>query len=181
MAASVPDPTSVAPDFFTLRMKFADIYGETAIKTFYILGTVANTAIATFLDALDALSNGAIEYCTLIANYTVTGLTATASSNSQNRLAEYLAVTLVGNNPLTDKPKRASFIVPAWIQALIDVDNKPVTTDANLNAVIAFLETNLMFEDQSGVMTQPDGDGWSYNRSMSGFGSNADEINGLSY
>lgn len=181
MAASVPDPTSDAPDFFTVRMKFRDIYGETAIKTFFLLGSVASTAIATFLDALDALSNGAIEYATLQASYSITGLTATPSSASQNRLAEYLAITLVGNNPLTDKPKRASFIVPAWIQALIDTDNKPVTGNSSLNAVIAFLETNLMFEDQAGNMTQPDGAGWAYNRSASGFGSNADEINGLAY
>lgn len=176
MAIVVPDPAADAPSFYTLRLKMKDTYGEPAVKVMLLAGDVTSTDVQTFLTAFDAITNAKIERATLTASFEITGMKASASVNSQNHIAEILALTFTGTNPLTGKTKELAAVIPAWIQALIDTDLKPVTGNSNLNAVISFLEDNLVFEDQAGDIQHPT---LTYRRTSSGFGSVGDEINAL--
>lgn len=159
-----------------IRMAMVDTDGEKVVKTWGVAGTVVDADLATALDELDALTNAGVTKISVSTSKSASGFGAAVSA-LQNSVGYIMALTFTQTDPVNAANTiKKSFIVPAPLEALKDTDLKPVTTNSNLNALITFLAANLSFVGSDGVIRAG---GWTYNRSMSGFGTVSREIDGL--
>lgn len=164
------------PDTAIIRLQYEDVHGEQVIKSFEIDGAAADVDIETAMTALNAIANPGVLKAALVPSRLMTGWSV-ASAASQNSVAMIMALTFQKTDPVNaNKTVYKSFIVPGWLDGLKDVDSKPVTNSANLNALISFLEDNLNYVGADGT-NYPGG--WTYNRSRSGFGATSREIDAL--
>lgn len=171
MAVTIP----AAADQRVVRLLYEDVIGEQVVKTFGVDGATADVDLQSALDALDALTNAGVVKASISTAAVPTGFAA-ATNALQNTVGIIMALTFTQADPVNaTQTITKSFIVPAPVDALRDVDQKPVTNNASLNALINFLVGNLAFTGSDGVIRAG---GWTYQRTMSGFGSVNRELDG---
>lgn len=126
----------------------------------------ADADIIAYVDNTVAVSNALAESVQLLYKFDVTGY-ATAgkpSASSQSLLAAILAMEFNKANPLNgSKSVLKQVALPAYINALRNDSVQPhipVTTNANLNALVAFLEDHLMYIAADGSLNAG---GWAFN------------------
>lgn len=172
MAVSLAGGTSER----VIRLLYKDVKREEVTKVFGVDGAVVDADLATFLTNLDNLTNAAVVKGTVSSQIVPTGWQAAANA-LQNNVGAIMVLTFQQTDPVnTAQVITKSFIVPAFLDGLQDPTTlKPVTNNADLNAVTAFLAANLAFTGSDGVLRAG---GWTYNNDMSGFGTVNRELDG---
>lgn len=171
MAITIP----AAADQRVVRLLYEDVIGEQVVKTFGVDGATLDADLATALGQLEVLTNAGVQKASISTASVPTGWGA-ATNALQNTVGIIMALTFTQVDPVNaGQTITKSFIIPAPVDALRDVDQKPITNDANLNGLISFLEDNLAFTGSDGVIRAG---GWTYQRTMSGFGSVNRELDG---
>lgn len=162
-----------------LRISYTDEAGETATQTIVLEGITTDAAIALYIDHLEAVTNAKIT-AKVVVSFPVTGIANTGkpSASSQSLLATILAMEFDKVSPLNDaKDISKQVLIPAYINSLRGTTKplKPVTNNSNLNAMIAFLESNLDYVAADGNHYAGS---WTYNTS-SKFGTKPTVTDGL--
>jgi hypothetical protein len=158
-----------------VRLLYRDVIGEEVTKVFGLDGGALDADIGTLLTNLDLLTNAGVVKSSISTQVVPTGYAA-ATNALQNTVGIIMALTFTQADPVdATQTITKSFIVPAPVDTLRDTDQKPVTGDTALNALIAYLEDNLAFTGNDGVIRAG---GWTYQRAMSGFGSVNRELDG---
>lgn len=171
MAITIP----IAADQQVIRLLYRDVIGEEVVKVFGVDGGALTADIESALAALDALTNAGVVKASISTASVPTGWEAAANA-LQNTVGVIMVLTFTQADPVNaTQTITKSFVIPAPVDALRDVDQKPVTNNASLNALINFLITNLSFTGSDGVIRAG---GWTYQRTMSGFGSVNRELDG---
>jgi hypothetical protein len=163
MAATIgATPTSIE-----LRLVYLDEAGEPAPVTIPLGATSADADIETLIEDLAPLTNAFLS-AKLVKSYDVTEITNTGKPAVavQSLVAAILAVEFQRANPLNaNKTIRKQVILPAYINAIRNdgvTPHVPVTSNADLNAVVAYLEDHLDYVDVAGDHYEG---GWTYNPS----------------
>jgi len=171
MAVTIP----AAADQRTVRLLYRDVIGEEVLKVFGVDGATTDEDLASALDAIDVVTNAGVVKASISSAAVPTGFAA-ATNALQNTVAIIMVLTFTQADPVdATQTITKSFVIPAPVDTLRDTDQKPVTTSTSLNALINFLIDNLTFVGADGVIRAG---GWTYNRSMSGFGSVNRELDG---
>ena len=171
MAVIVP----AAADQRTIRLLYRDVKSEEVVKVFSVDGAVSDANLGTVLTSLDNLTNAGVVKASISAAAVPTGWQGSANA-LQNTVGAIMVLSFDQVDPVNAlQTITKSFTVPAYLDGLQDTDYKPVSNNADLNAVIAFLEANLAFTGSDGVIRAG---GWTYNRTKSGFGTVNREIDG---
>lgn len=126
----------------------------------------ADADIIQYVDDTVALSNALAESIQVVYKFDITGY-ATAGKPAaavQSLLAAILAMQFDKANPLNgSKTVSKQVALPAYINALRNDSVQPhipVTTNANLNSLVAFLEDHLMYVAADGSLNAG---GWAFN------------------
>lgn len=126
----------------------------------------ADADIEAYVDNTVALSNALAVSVQVVYKFDVTGY-ATAgkpSASAQSLLAAILAMEFNKANPLNgSKTVLKQVPLPAYINALRNDSiqpHVPVTTNTNLNDLVAFLEDHLMYVAADGSLNAG---GWAFN------------------
>lgn len=139
-----------SPTSRELKITVVDTAGEDATLTIPLDGITTDVAITTFVDNYASLSNAKVS-ATVVDKFDLTGIAVSGkpSTSSQSLIANILAIQLEKPNPLnSNKTVSKQIILAAYVQALRNDAVKPhvpVTNSTPLNAMIAFLESNLDF------------------------------------
>lgn len=155
-------------DEIIIRIQFRDVTGEEVIKTFPLDPTISDANVVAMANDISALSNAGVIKASVVTSRPLTGWAAAANS-LQNNVGNIAVLTFQKVNPINaNKTLTRGFIVPAYLDAIRNTtDQKPVTGNATLNALIALLEDNLTWQAPTGTFYPG---GWTYNRTKSGFG-----------
>jgi hypothetical protein len=160
-----------------VRLTIKDNDDEEVIKTFELDGTVTSADIVTFLGHLEAIMEAGTIKASVASEFDVTGMDATPATGLQPSVSHILGLTFEKVDPVNAlKTARKGFIIPSYAQVLKLTGGVPDTSDTDLAAIIAFLQTNLQFRGYDG--TDYPG-GFTYNPSRSGFGTATRKIDGL--
>lgn len=165
-----------AADERVVRILFKDYRTEKVVKTFSLDGATTDADVEAILTDIDTLSNSGVVKSSVQTAIGATGWGAAVNA-LQSSVADIMALTFTQVDPVNAANTiTKSFIVPAYVDALMDTDFKPVTNNATLNDLITKLEANLAFKGSDGIIYAG---GWTYQRNMSGFGKTSREIDGL--
>lgn len=176
MAVSV----NADPDIIELRLVWTDEAGEDAPIVIPLAGDSTDANIATLVDHLIALSNASLD-AQLKKIYNLTGITNAGKPavTAQPLVAAIFAMDFQKVNPVNaSKSVSKQVLVPAYINAIRNdgiTPHVPVTDNADLNAIYAYLETNLQFVGSDGLFYPGS---WTYNPA-SKFGTKLTVTDGL--
>lgn len=154
-----------SPTAIDIIINWVDEADENARQVISI-DDAADADITTFIDNLVALSNALAVTVQVVYKFDVTGY-ATAgkpSTSAQSLLAAILAMQFDKANPLNgSKTVTKQVPLPAYINAIRNDSiqpHVPVTTNTNLNDLVAFLEDHLMYVAADGSLNAG---AWAFN------------------
>lgn len=167
MAVTIPDLTE-DPTYYDVVLNMYDTKGEPKQVRMLLDGALTTAELQAGLRAYEALTNAAFRSVIVLKRYEATGARSTPVAALEQLVAVFAALTFTRENPVnTDKVIVKGIGIPAYIDAIMGTDDLPVSDNANLNTLTAFLEDALVIEGSDGTFYAGE---FIYQRGESGFG-----------
>lgn len=169
------------PETVDIRIHLIDESGEDTTVTLPLAGDTTDADIQTFVDNYATLTNAIVDDVTIVKRFVVTGIAVAGKPavTPQTLVAAILALTFEKPHPIAPSGNvRKQVLLPAYVNAIRNdavTPHVPVTGNANLDAITAFLEDALQYEGLDGVGYPG---GWTYNPA-SKFGTRLTVTDGL--